>query len=116
MTMAQRVPLTLASMWREAASDLGLEIVAPFSAHLGPAGRVDVAVLLRDFGADRGMLLVSDYTTVEQHAQRLVEAGFGYSVMSEPDPSERYSRDYIIEILEDWGWSGPPDRRPTWLK
>ena len=105
---------TLVSAWAEAASNLGLDIVAPFIVDLG-AERITVDVLLRDFGARLGMIIVSDYEVIAPFAERLVGAGFGYSAMS-VDSAELYTRDDFRDVLEDWGWSGAPEKRPIWLK
>jgi hypothetical protein len=75
---------TLASAWHEAAADLGLDIVAPFVVELGPDEQPTVDALLRGFGAQLGMLIVSDYEVIAPFAKRLVEAGFGFSAMSAP--------------------------------
>ena len=105
---------TLASAWVKAASNLGLDIVTPFVIDLG-AERITVDVLLRDFGARLGMLIVSDYKAIAPFTERLVEAGFGYSTMS-VESAELYAHDDFRDVLEDWGWSGVPEKRPSWLK
>jgi len=103
---------SLATYWRAAASDLGLEVEAPFSIHL--AGKtLDAVAWLGRFGAKRGMIIVSDFAVLEAHLAELDNSGFGFSTMS--DPTGPYKREGCLEILRDWGWTGRPEETPPWL-
>jgi hypothetical protein len=105
--------VTLEAYWRAAASDLSLELEAPFSMRLVSGATVSAVALLRRFGAKRGMIIVSDYEVVKPHQAELIESGFGFSTMS--DPADPYERNGCLEILRDWGWAGPTDESPPWL-
>src|SRR5688572_15031315 len=98
--------VSLEAYWRAAASDLRLELEAPFSIRLASGAALNVLARLRNFGAARGMLIVSEFAVVRPHHAELIESGFGYSTMS--DPTDPYQREGCLEILRDWGWSGPP--------
>ena len=100
--------------WSEAARDLGLEIVAPFSIVLGNDSRIDARLLLKRFGARNGMVIVTNFPTVEPFIEEILAAGYGFSTLSEPSVSDHYDRDVFIEMLRDWGWSGAEDLRPEW--
>jgi hypothetical protein len=102
------------SYWQYAAADLALDVIAPFTVSLANAS-FEIPVLLRNFGGRLGMLLTTDYEQLKPFAATLVDAGYGYSVLSEPAVGEAYSREGIIEVLADWGWSGPAHERPGWL-
>ena len=68
-------------------------------------GSLVAPVLLENFGAARGMVLVTAYTDVEKFADRLVAAGFGYSCLPEPGQPD-LDDTYVVEMLRDWSWSG----------
>ncbi len=105
----------LVAHWRSAAADLGLEIEAPFERTLGSGRRIRAPLLLRNFGGVQGMVILSRSTELEGVEGELEQAGFGYCVMSEPRSDEVYARSVVIEVLNDWGWTGAPAERPTWL-
>jgi hypothetical protein len=102
----------LGAYWRAAASDLGLELESPATIRL-PGVTFCAVALLRHFGAKRGMVIVSDYAVVRPHQAELIDSGFGYSTMS--DPIDPYDRDGCLEVLRDWGWTGPAGASPQWL-
>jgi hypothetical protein len=71
--------------WHEYSARFGLRVEIPYRFQIGDH-EVEVPVLLRDFGAARGMLLVTDYSQIEAHTQWLIENGYGFSCLSEPGP------------------------------
>ena len=105
----------LPAKWEKAASDLGLEIVSPFELVLASGTSIQVPVLLRRFGASKGMLLLSDFSLISDWTDEIDEAGYGFSVLSEPGITNAYVREDLIEVLRDWGWAGPPEDQPPWL-
>lgn len=102
--------------WNTASADLGIEIVAPFEVVLASGECIKVHLLVPHFGAAKGMLLLTDYSLIEDHTSEIIQAGYGFSVFSEPEASEEYDRDSYIEVLRDWGWSGPESEKPAWLQ
>jgi hypothetical protein len=105
----------LAEVWRQIASGLGLDIVAPFRLVTAQGSFVDVDALLRNFGGEHGTLLVDDYSKIEKYTQPIVDAGYGYSVLPWYSPSHRYDPDIIMDMLAEWTWTGPVEARPKWL-
>ncbi len=106
----------LVESWLQTADDLGIRIVAPFELVLESGARVQAKVLVRDFGDRHGMLVVSDFEIIKRNHDEIIRAGYGYSTMSEPRIEAEYDRDTSIEVLADWGWTGPEYKRPTWLE
>jgi hypothetical protein len=106
----------LAARWTKAAVDLGLKVVTPCEFAVAPAVCLRVPLVLRDFGAREGRLLLSDYSVISRWLPDIELAGYGYSVVSEPPPNEAYSRQDCIDLLNDSGWTGRESLRPTWLK
>lgn len=106
----------LPALWKEAADDLGFEVVSPFELVLGSGVRIRVPLLVRHFGATKGMLILSDYAAVANWIDEVQQAGYGFSVWSEPDPEASYDRAGFIEVFLDWGWAGPESEKPAWLR
>ena len=76
------------------------------------SGRLTVPVLLEEFGAPRGMLLVTSYEDIAAVTDQLVSAGFGYSCLDD-SPSTDVDESQIVDMLRDWGWSGKGEA-PRW--
>lgn len=106
----------LLTQWKIAANDLGIEIEAPFDLMLPSGVHLQVPILVRHFGASKGMLVVSDYALVKNLTDEIVRAGYGYSTMDEPRKGEEYTREIFIEVLADWGWHNEKFDKPGWLK
>ena len=104
--------------WMVAAKDLGLEIIAPFDVDLSDGVRLKADFLVKNFGGSSGTLVVTSYENVEPHVQRLQSLGYGFSVLDEPkdERNQAYCREGMIDVLSDWGWTGPKANRPHWLK
>ena len=109
-TSGSRLP----AKWKRVANDLGLEIVSPYEVILPSGSRIRAPVLVRHIGGPKGILVVSDDSIVDW-SDEIVQAGYGFSVLSEPEPSDEYDLDVFIELLSDWGWYGPESERPAWL-
>jgi hypothetical protein len=100
--------------WQRVANHLGINVVTPFEVSFGDGSRLRVSALVKNFGYAKGMLVDADYKLLEPHLRKIIESGYGYSAFgSAPENFDRLS---IIEVLKDWGWSGPPEQRPDWLE
>jgi hypothetical protein len=99
--------------WASLAKRLGLSVKIPFVVSTGREN-LSVPVLLENFGAERGMLLLTDWTSFALYERQLVELGYGYSCLSE-DRDEEDDDFALAEMLMDWGWS-PTDAPPAALK
>lgn len=96
--------------WRQAADDLGIRLEYPFSLTT-PAGAVPYLARICDFGAVKGMLLISGKGS-QAHHHAASAAGFGYSCLYES--YEVYSRNLFVETLNDWGWCNASKPAPEW--
>ncbi len=87
--------------WIEISEFLGLDIQLSYEIELGYK-RLTVPVLLEGFGADKGMLLVTDFDLIADVVEELVNIGYGFSCLSEPllEPIDWKS---VEEMLLDWG-------------
>ena len=107
----------LQTAWRVAAKELDLEIVVPYELKT-KAFSVTAQVLLKNFGGEKGMLIVSDYRIIEPHRNEVIKLGYGFSTMTEPEqnwPFTGEEKEAFIEMLDEWGWTGDPDEEPEWL-
>lgn len=102
----------LASYWKEAGRRFGFQVITPYTLVLGNVS-VPVEALLPEFGRPQGMLLVSDYASLQPYLQEIGTAGYGFSVLDadgfEPCLAE------VAEVLADWGWLGRGPE-PSWLR
>ena len=105
----------LIEIWKKAAQDLGLDLQTPFSLQLPSGTQINATLLVRNFGARNGMLIFTRSQEVWDARSELADQGYGFSVWSVPGMDEVYVRNGYIEVLSDWGWAGPPGKKPTWL-
>jgi hypothetical protein len=87
-------------IWADRSSRLGLSVEIPFTLSLDGA-TVTAPVLLRKFGGRNGMLLVTDYSPIKPHVNRLVELGYGYSCLSEPKSPCEEDDESFVDMLRD---------------
>jgi hypothetical protein len=97
--------------WVRIAERFGLKVQIPFHVELAN-GQLTVPVLLEEFGAQRGMLLVTSYQDIAAVTDQLVSAGFGYSCLDD-SPGTDLDEPQIVDMLRDWGWSGGGGA-PSW--
>jgi hypothetical protein len=100
--------------WQRTSNDLGIEVVAPFEVTLSDGSQFTFPALVKDFGNRNGMVVAADFAVIRPHAQKLLDAGYGYSSNIGHSP-ESYQREDMIKILADWGWTGSRERKPSWL-
>jgi len=101
--------------WRRIAKKWDLRIETPFVIAVRGT-KITLPVLLRDFGAARGMLLVTDYGLISRHTDDVVKLGYGYSCLSEPSgDTPPDDDDALMEMLADWGWAGEGSA-PAWYR
>jgi hypothetical protein len=61
------------------------------------------------------MLIVTDYSQVRSDLAALEAAGYGFSVLEEPEPADPFDVEEYAEMLRDWGWAGRQEDQPSWL-
>ena len=101
--------------WREAADDLGIEVIAPASVTLGSKS-FDALALLPEFGALNGMVLFGRFSAteglVDPDGRLFREYHYGFSYLAAS--YETYRRDLFIDTLNDWGWTSNARPAPDW--
>lgn len=101
--------------WRRAAQDLGFEIETKIELRLGGALIKVDGILVKNFGAPNGTIIVNDYAEWKPVSEEMIAGGYTCSVISEPRNIEEYDREIFVEILRDWMWTGDPGQYPAWL-
>lgn len=91
--------------WIEIGKALGLEIELDHVVALADR-TVTVPVLLKGYGAEQGMLLVTDFGVIADAADGLVDLGYGFSCLGEPS-GRPIDRAAVEDMLRDWG-AWPP--------
>jgi hypothetical protein len=99
----------IAAAWRQAGSDLMIEVVAPFALSAAGGTVLGFAAWVKDFGAARGTLLLP---IAHGEAPERPAATRGYFLSYLAECYERYDRPLFINTLNDWGWKGPASEAP----
>lgn len=105
----------LAQQLQAACDVFELRIDLDHVVRMGTGDNLRAIARIRDLGAENGMLIFTDFEPIRAHVDRLVDAGYGFSVLSEPSRDDPDDLDACLDMFRDWGWSGPADRRPDWL-
>lgn len=71
--------------------------------------------IIENVGGKRGMIIVENYKKIDGHQRKLVELGYGYTVIAGEFKPRDDEKESFIELIVDWGWTGPVDEKPEWL-
>jgi hypothetical protein len=82
---------------------------------VGNNKKISVDLLIRNFGSENGILIVTDFDTITNYIDDITNLGYGFSVMTDPNNNERIELNDYIDVLKDWGWTGPEDKAPSWV-
>ena len=97
--------------WRDAADDLDLEVVAPFTLE-GTPYVYDGWVAC--FGSAQGTVLGSTSGYGNEGERAAAEDAGYYISWLNPMYYDRYNRERWVETLEDWGWWDKTRQPPAW--
>ena len=108
----------LADAWRAASEALGVEILAPYSFEW--KGDVfDCLAFVPLFGGTKGTVVEALHEPGFDADPRLRAAAqeAGYFVSSvNTEAYSTYDKQLFVETLQDWGYFGPAEQAPPWLK
>ena len=94
-------PTNLQLYWRSAAKVRGLSIRENHRIQFDDGKELIAEVHLDGYGAAKGMIIVSDYSTVSGLTDTIPASGYGYSCMA-PSPAEIEDTPGIDDVLFDW--------------
>jgi hypothetical protein len=103
--------------WLEAASKLGIKVIAPYCLKVGEE-TIECIAFLPDFGGREGMFVAPTAPPDFEIDARLVDFAkknrLFYSFVN-PAAWADYDQSTFAEALQDWGYFGPLGTRPAWL-
>lgn len=102
--------------WKDAELDLGISVSGPVEVQITDRIAIRADMLVKNFGDRLGTIVVEDYSSIEAYLPAIRAAGYAWSNFGRPTRHEQYDRDGIIDVLNDWGWSGPPGDAPSWYR
>jgi len=102
--------------WQRISNDLHVEVVGPTFLQIASGMRLEVDVLVKNFGAEHGMIIVADASKIAGLHDAIIATGFGFSIMDAPSADRMYEREVAISVLLDWGWTGPDNEAPEWYR
>ncbi len=99
----------ISQAWFEAAKDLEIRVTAPFTLHVSDVEAITYEAHVLDFGGPKGTVVgvLDDKLGDYRHEQ-------GYYCSNLAPSYRSYKRQYFIDTLNDWGWFGPPELKPSW--
>jgi hypothetical protein len=100
--------------WLAAAADLGLDVVAPYRVVDSENRAINGSALVRQFGSSAGALVLDLASTTQTETAAATRLGFFVAQVS-AEAYASYDRDLFVDTLNDWGWFGPEQDRPTWF-
>lgn len=104
----------LLTTWKVVAEALDLDLIENFSFQLKSGDLIEASFLLKNFGAEHGMLIFCDYEKIKPYVNEIVDHGYGFSILSEPQSASIININDFVNLLSDWGWSGE-HAPPAWI-
>ena len=102
--------------WKRCAVDLNVEIQIPFCVEIN--NQPIELMLFKNFGSQMGTLVFNSLNVLETIEKKGSNQIRGYNVSVFDCQLLQYDeevRDSVIEMLAEWGWTGPEDEKPSWL-
>jgi len=106
---ARTLDNALSQAWLDAAKDLGIRVTAPFTLHVSKVEAITYEAHVLDFGGQKGTVV-----GILDDKLRDCRAVQGYYCSNLAPSYRSYKRQHFIDTLNDWGWFGPPELRPSW--
>jgi hypothetical protein len=94
----------LAAWLKQACMQLGVDLDVDYEVRLSDGVALQSVGRIRGMGGSNGMLVFDSYDSIRSYTQRIVEAGFGYTVLDEPAINESFELEVFEDMFADWGW------------
>lgn len=98
--------------WSQLAKQHRLDVDIPFRLQFRDGVVLLAEVRLSGYGGENGMLLVSDYSVVADRSDEIIEMGYGYSCLSQPQEDSIGSDESLADLLDDWRRHASCDEEP----
>ena len=95
--------------------ELGLRVEFSRMIFVGKEFSIESLAYFPDLGGRNGMIVVTDFSEVRGKHELISDAGYGFTTLTDPHCDHSDDKVAFIEMAIDWGWTGPEDRRPSWL-
>lgn len=105
----------LVRAWTRASRSLGIQVMTD---HPPFTGRCTFIALLPDFGSPAGMVLGATYPPGFDKDQSIEDFAKGEGMLCSFLDGPEYAvcdEEKLKKVLLDWGYFGPPEKRPGWL-
>jgi hypothetical protein len=99
----------VSAAWLEAAADLGISVIAPFSLKNATGEVIAYEAHILDFGGPMGTVVGGLEDDVGD-ARR--QSGFFLSNLA--NSYQKYDPQLFIDTLNDWQWFGEKGKEPCW--
>lgn len=107
----------LEALWKRAAIELAIDVVAPFSLKVANDTIIlDACFFVKNFGAKNGMLIFNDYSEIKPYINDIKLKDYGFSIIDEPTKEGEFFIEDYMDVLSDWGWTGDDSERPIWFR
>lgn len=101
--------------WRRAATDLGIDVVAPYEVVDETTGvSARALAFVPRFGSQAGTLVISSAASNLGCSTWARDRGAFLSIVNEGAYAD-YDREVFVDTLNDWGWFGDAQRAPAWF-
>ena len=101
----------------QAAEGLGLRVETKHTIALPSGARLEAEAFFPDLGTPAGMAVVrADLVSAETIEEVLFRLRYPASFIGEPSVAEKFDLDVYAAMFSEWGWGGPTDRRPAWMR
>lgn len=82
----------------------GLEIERGYLFHVGNNIFVKSVASISDTNRKRVMLIFESYADLYPYIDQVLAAGFGFSILSQPNPNEPFDISIYQDMFRDWGF------------
>ena len=109
--MRSEIDEEICQAWLEAAKDLGIRVVAPFSLEITPGEATVYEAHVLDFGGPKGAVVG---ILEDDPPWKDIRKTYGYYGSNLGPQYRQYKRQLFIDTLNDWRWFGALQEQPSW--
>lgn len=96
--------------------ELAVRVQMGFSVQLKSGEDLRAYAHIPSFGAPNGMLVFLRYEDIAPYRDEVLQSGYGFSVLEEPNSNVKLDLAVEKKMFADWCWTGDPCSTPTWME